>query len=1253
MKKKVFYCIQLVCLLCAIPAHVYSQTSNYQKAHEKLNEGQFFQAKELFEKATKDEKDKELAYLTLSMMHEDIGEISKSNEYFMKFFEVSQNPLPETFALWYNDGVRGNNGKMSDANQTLLSKIMKHPKYLEFSDGVINYNFGINQTFLQNEKMTNEYFNKIGQLMKFSLVGPFDNLVNNGFDKDFGALNLKNNSFKSKYGKEVSWFTPKNFYNDGYFMYNRYFINDDALFYAQSFVEVQDEQDVILKLGYSGVVKLWVNDSLVYSESQERVTEMDYYQIKMRLNKGFNRVLIQVGTIDRMPANFCIRLTDANHQLLKLNHTAEVQDYKKSLKNVSFNRSMVLNDLAEKSAKNPSEILYKLLLIKTYLRALEFEEAEEIASQLYADNPKNYLVLRELIFLNKKTQKGTLQNKYYEEYKGLYPEDKDILANNISEATEEKNLAKFLDLVSTYKKLYPSNQKDIMRYQLTESTLKEDYNQAINIIDKMYSMYPDDPTIVLTKYQLDKAMKPNSKAAIKILEKYFSKTYNYQILNDLVEEYWSLGNIKKAEALLKKSNSLTKFDEDAISMLTDIYFKRGDYQSAISSYQSILENRPNDHHTYNDLANLYQVKGDNAKALENYEKSLAYYPFTFDVHEKIRVLKSQKSILSQIDNLNVDEIIADYKSNFKATKKTNFDIVYNSESKIIYKSTSSAKVVVYIVKLNNEEALKTWQKVDLGGGGSFYSEVNEAKTIKSSGSKIDAERNRNSVVYTNLEVGDYIYLKYTEKQYYGGKSSKFYSDNFSFNSFNPAYILKYNLYTEPGLVISDTIINGAISSTKSELDGFEARFWEVKSPKIIEKETNMLPFNDIANRLHIAAKYTWDDITNWYSDLSKDQALIDFTIKDISNTLFPTNQTFSELEKAKMIYDFVLKNIQYSSIDFRQGSYIPQKASDVYITRLGDCKDVSTLYATIARNVGLKADLVLINTSNYGTNNVILPSINFNHCIVKVYVNKKPIYLELTDPNLPFGHLNSYHLNAAILDIPYGSEKSVNNKLKNLQFNEGYTSSVVRYTKLSINSKGVFEINCNATKTGRMVTGVVSSYYHKDSVDQMLSMKNSISSKFNSLVTMKEIKLVDVEPRNESVNYVYKYEVENDVNKIGTMNSIKIPFADKLLTSKLFESKERKSTLNYANYEDNEHYKETIEISVPSDMSFIEIPQNQNLTYKDFKFTLTFKQVEKNKLVITREFKAVLKNISPEEMPEFQAFMTKVLDSESTFVVYK
>ena len=140
----------------------------------------------------------------------------------------------------------------------------------------------------------------------------------------------------------------------------------------------------------------------------------------------------------------------------------------------------------------------------------------------------------------------------------------------------------------------------------------------------------------------------------------------------------------------------------------------------------------------------------------------------------------------------------------------------------------------------------------------------------------------------------------------------------------------------------------------------------------------------------------------------------------------------SETERAKRIYYYIMNNFNYSFVEFKQSGYVPQKPAKTISSKLGDCKDFSTLYATLARKAGLDVNLVLILTSDYGKKSLVLPSQDFNHCIVKVNIDGKEQFLELTDKNMPFKSVPNSLLNATGLEIPYMSNVGKEYNLFNL-----------------------------------------------------------------------------------------------------------------------------------------------------------------------------------------------------------------------------
>ncbi len=153
------------------------------------------------------------------------------------------------------------------------------------------------------------------------------------------------------------------------------------------------------------------------------------------------------------------------------------------------------------------------------------------------------------------------------------------------------------------------------------------------------------------------------------------------------------------------------------------------------------------------------------------------------------------------------------------------------------------------------------------------------------------------------------------------------------------------------------------------------------------------------------------------------------------NEIFPQGTSnIKQEEIAYKIYKYIGENITYSSLDFRQSGYVPQLPSKTVSTKLGDCKDVSTLFVAMAEKAGLKANLVLVQTNNNGYEALKLPAISFNHCIVKVVIDNKDYFLEITDNFLPFKALPSNLYKAKALIISFDKSENEKSSLINISF---------------------------------------------------------------------------------------------------------------------------------------------------------------------------------------------------------------------------
>ena len=115
-------------------------------------------------------------------------------------------------------------------------------------------------------------------------------------------------------GATVRW-QPATASRDGRVRLNTYFApNDWVAAYAQSFLYAPDERKATLLLGADDAHVLWVNGQRVSERQGRNISLADELQIPVRLEAGWNQVLLKVADLDGGWA-FLIRAADPSGQL--------------------------------------------------------------------------------------------------------------------------------------------------------------------------------------------------------------------------------------------------------------------------------------------------------------------------------------------------------------------------------------------------------------------------------------------------------------------------------------------------------------------------------------------------------------------------------------------------------------------------------------------------------------------------------------------------------------------------------------------------------------------------------------------------------------------------------------------------------------------------------------------------------------------------------------------------------------------------
>jgi transglutaminase-like putative cysteine protease len=652
---------------------------------------------------------------------------------------------------------------------------------------------------------------------------------------------------------------------------------------------------------------------------------------------------------------------------------------------------------------------------------------------------------------------------------------------------------------------------------------------------------------------------------------------------------------------------------------------------------------------WKNLAFIYEQKQNKEKAIEAYRKCLAYDPNSFSARKQLRSLLGLKPISEILPKNNHQELIR--KSKPSGLEGEDWYYVLYDRARVVYEEWASEEYNDIVVKILNEKGIDAWKEVYIPYSGKQSLYIEKAEVVKPGGQKVEAEKNDNSLVFTDLEPGDAVVIRYRYENYYYGKAARLFWDNYSFEG---AYYMdhaRYKLFVAPNIKFNHTVINGTLSPSIVDEGEFKVYTWEKMNSPVVKDEKLMPASSDVFLSLHISSLESWDDVAEWFADVSTPQIKADYQIKEVCKELVPANSKMDDTQKARALYDYIVKNIHYSSIPFRQSGFIPQKASKVFHTKLGDCKDLSTLYVTMAKEVGLEANMVLINTRDNGAKEMVLPSLNFNHCIVRVKAGKEHKYLELTDPMLPFACLTSDHIDAAILDIPK-AEAISNLQLQKLAGDNRPKDKVIRKQHVVIDNNNL-KIKIDAMKSGAPTARTRSYYANLTKEKQIEEFKSSVSSDFKNGITFHDLSFSGLDALGDSINYQYEYTAKNEVVNIGNMKTFKIPFSDRLIEAERINEDDRKFPFEYGFYENMDEYFEELTIEAPQGKQFIELPANISIKHKGFAYSFTIQQEAPNKVKIQRTFSTERRQFSAEEYKELKGFFEQVIEYEGKFVAFK
>lgn len=229
--------------------------------------------------------------------------------------------------------------------------------------------------------------------------------------------------------------------------------------------------------------------------------------------------------------------------------------------------------------------------------------------------------------------------------------------------------------------------------------------------------------------------------------------------------------------------------------------------------------------------------------------------------------------------------------------------------------------------------------------------------------------------------------------------------------------LKYQVYAIH--IQPDSIVN-QVSSKSTYI-------WEARNVPALQFEFGMPPGSELAASIALAPNWShsWDDITNWYHELAAPRMKAGKEIRKYVESI--TKDAPSDFEKIRKIREWIRKKVRYIAVSVGIGGYQPHFADDVFTNQYGDCKDITTLICTMAKEAGIPGYQAIVSTWQNGMPDTTLPTpFQFNHVISYFpTLGDSGLWIDATDKSCPIGQLPWYDQNLPVLVVGKNGEAKI------------------------------------------------------------------------------------------------------------------------------------------------------------------------------------------------------------------------------------
>lgn len=1232
-------------------AFAFAEDSKVQAGWEFWTQGDRAQARVMFEDA-KQTSEKERAHLSLMFLNQLEERGFDAREELLSLRESNKDFGALVSALELNEATTYF-AEIDDIEEDVMYKyyreVIANPQQYEGvvkAEAIGNVASILRQIGELEEAI--ELWNTLGVVDTWSVIGPFENISASGHDRQFAPEREYDvqATYQGKGKYPAKWLVDPVLRIDRWLDFFQFYPFGTATYYANTFVHSESNQTVYLRLGVSGSYKVFLNDQLVADDFEERDNGADTYVIKMDVAKGWNRLLFKISGSETGGINMMARITDkSGNQLPNLKYSNALQQYPNNhVANASTSVNAVESAIQQLYEANKDKPEYGLLYTYLLLKEDKAEEADIVLAHLEEMFPKNSAFISAQMEANARSGQSEDNTTLLESLRDIDPDLPAILIYEIELALESKNVDEAEEFFRKYEKLY-QHSGTVTTLRLQMYAVKDQYDRMLELIKDEYDENPKSVYWASLYARVIYEETKNPRKLIGVYEDLVDDNFLADPLETLAGMYLNNDNFSDWKEIMEQLVAMYPSETYYIDEMADVYTSMREFDEAEKLYKKALEICPGCTGYLSDLGDMYELDDKSDKALEVYKEALNRVPTMYQLRDKIRKLEEKAPVFEVFAKVDVDSLIEHVSRTQEDYPDNDVVLLLDETRRVVYPGGTSEYIVERVYQVLNKDGVDNIKEYSAWYNG--YREnltIEQAKVHKQNGVEIDADESGNSVVFKELEVGDYAYIRYRVRSYSRGRLAGHFWDECYFSSSTPTELIRYSMYTPKDFDFSYNLHNSDMKPVVTDLGSHEMYVWEMKNLEGLKWEYSMpRSLADVGIVLYISSVPDWEYMVDWYADLTASKHRSSHEVRKTVASIIEDPSKLTREEKIHAVYNFITENIRYSSVSFRQSGLIPQKSRDVLKTKIGDCKDVSTLFITMLRELDIEAYYVLINTRDNGKNAGALPNIGFNHCIAAVEDDRGEMqYYDLTAEHHVPGTLPTSDLGGFSLLIKDGKGKPFY-----MPREPFIPSTISRQSDVIVNEDQSISVTTKSLKTGNVSASMMYYYKEKGEQDRLRDMTETLAGDFPN-VSMKSFVLGEHNKSTSELEYEYSFEVPDYLSNAGSIMMLKLPWSDPFEADRALSYDVRQFDYLYWPYADT--LTQELSITLPAGYQPLEL--SEPIVYSndvaDYSMKLTFKD---GKLFATRRLINKKYEVTTDQYAEFKEFYNKCLKADEQQVL--